>query len=847
MELGHHGSAEWSRSSSLTIIEPLCFILSAFASLLVIRGLILLFNTRTAERPAVTVEVLSVPSSTDEPDTPYALMAKYLHDYLRYTFPPGRANAGNITVATELGPTEGSLVTLAQIDEAAERNGGAEHRIGIAQADVVYHYIEGDHPEFPARRQESEVRALAWLFPEWLQVYGEYLGPKGSIDWSKEPMRDASALCIGRYTGQEPLGSGSLVTAINVVRLLGLSLETPEPCSEIAPGRATESADGQESAKSVSGRRWALRMQVIAPERAGDQTAAPGRQSVKKSDEYYIGLPLAGARIVSQAFPKEYSLVDDDELRRRYGQPLNMTTKRGTVSINSLIVVDSGLPEEVASTIHQALFHLESEYCRKDRVDGANGSAEKTGPEGASGEFSRIAKEITERTDFCPASHASKESAATNSADEAVGDRYLDYRLRRTTHLPIRRHPRDRLVDLDVSSRFLVDTAWSERARGVLYTGIGIGGLVITVPVWLRAFMRTQKRSVRRARRRHRKQLAFWCAVLATLHLFVGMGLYVSEAMATDVRQGDDEFIRLGVWNSVWWVTKYLVIEEPYEFVSPVSLALIALMKVGWTATGLVIGYFGTGAIVSMIKGEKHMDHTIVLGWGPIGASVVDELERQRLEWKVVAFRPRVDHKETMDSVAKRYIHAHSISEGLEASGYETARAVVVIGDEQRAHEEGDGDVDLWVSKAVSAVRKKRHGRKYRIVAEVKRSRNREIVRMSGADEIVCIEGYGGEILAHAVSKPGITAVLGEVLRTSRKGSEIYFDSLRADSAGELKTFTRVVKEYEVANKGGERRIPLGIVREEDGCLNIYLNPDENQETLNQGDRIIVLARDAQV
>jgi hypothetical protein len=145
--------------------------------------------------------------------SPYALTALHLIENLRDFEIEGRK------LSFEIKPTQGSFESLTQLESLGECHSG----LAIVQADVLYHYSKGEHPQF-AVKPTSKVRGVAYLFPEWLFVTTSREVPTANnqcrVDNRSEAalqddfVRNASSSFAG-----DP-GSGTRITAINVGRTL---------------------------------------------------------------------------------------------------------------------------------------------------------------------------------------------------------------------------------------------------------------------------------------------------------------------------------------------------------------------------------------------------------------------------------------------------------------------------------------------------------------------------------------------------------------------------------------------------------------------------------------------------
>lgn len=124
-------------------------------------------------------------------------------------FYQGFSNSTPLTVVQRVGSHDMLL--------ALEKDSG--DAMAIVQADALHHYLNSDHPLFSSIKGDSHIKAIAKLFPEWVFVRATSMPETNSF----------SAYLNGRQNSNGPIiadcgdfGSGSLITALNVRRVLSL-------------------------------------------------------------------------------------------------------------------------------------------------------------------------------------------------------------------------------------------------------------------------------------------------------------------------------------------------------------------------------------------------------------------------------------------------------------------------------------------------------------------------------------------------------------------------------------------------------------------------------------------------
>ncbi len=291
--------------------------------------------------------------------TPYQLFARHLIDELRGEAPAPDINSdlslecpesenGEARIASV--PTAGSFDTVLSIEAVAAWNRdidqplpplvrdliaackmthGKTYAIGLAQSDVLYHYLNGGHPQFPVGRPDSSVRALVKLFPEWLHLYRTGV-PLNIADFDQ---------ACGTAEG-----SGNLVTALNAARVFQANWQTrvhtcrkqPAEIDDVVTddGVARPGEDPDAAAIAEAG---LLNVRVFSP---------PARRQDLGT---LLFLTLAEAQIMQNAFgSKVYDLVGAAELGRHYKAA---TSSDATVAVNSVLIGDKDLPVPIVKSL----------------------------------------------------------------------------------------------------------------------------------------------------------------------------------------------------------------------------------------------------------------------------------------------------------------------------------------------------------------------------------------------------------------------------------------------------------------------------------------------------------------
>ena len=249
-------------------------------------------------------EMLTVYRIMEGERTPYEVMGKRLVQTLELD--------RHLIVRSD--STNGSFDTLLQLDRKP-------HGIGIVQADVLYHYLKGDHVQFRYPKERSGVRALFPLFPEHVHIYVDSL-------WRPTPVSIASveSACCGTE------GTGSLVTGLNIGEVLHARwMGALHMCDKF------QSAD--------------LRLVVISPSRERKQLNDYPHMRL-------VWLTQPEARIIENAFPERIyrTTVRDTAYGPNPGY---------TIAVDAVLVGTRDLSNTLIETIENTIQTLREE-CKAD-------------------------------------------------------------------------------------------------------------------------------------------------------------------------------------------------------------------------------------------------------------------------------------------------------------------------------------------------------------------------------------------------------------------------------------------------------------------------------------------------
>lgn len=408
-------------------------------------------------RNPVQVRILR-PRPVDGRLTPYGLVAEYLRRRLD-------EQLLNHRLPFKVEPTTGSHHTLSELDNAENRQ-----VIGITQADVLFHYVHGQHPQFAVTHANSSARAVARLFEEWLLVRArKTTGPEHHaliVDQQLLLPRTAREACVSGA-----VGSGSAVTAT----ALATAAQLPWRHNVHACGSA------------------ALDFSVLSP---------PALPST--GDFRHVALDQSTARVLAGALPAVYRFVPPDELSLQYPE---IPDGRATVAVNAILVANRWTDRVVVEHVRCVVQELDASLCQRSEALTSSCLAMGYNDSAAAGPNSDLLSAIRRETRFC-------QTPAT-----------------RFDGLPIASHTASVVARLDPISTFLVSISF-RILQGLLLSVVGAAALVVGIPRVIPQQIATRLPSfLRRYYRRWFTLLAIFVLLHLVVAMVVWIGEFHSEAI----------------------------------------------------------------------------------------------------------------------------------------------------------------------------------------------------------------------------------------------------------------------------------------------------------------------------
>jgi voltage-gated potassium channel len=136
---------------------------------------------------------------------------------------------------------------------------------------------------------------------------------------------------------------------------------------------------------------------------------------------------------------------------------------------------------------------------------------------------------------------------------------------------------------------------------------------------------------------------------------------------------------------------------------------------------------------------ENIRDHFVICGFGQVGRTVVDQLDRLRIPFVLIETNEGLYHQLLQEGIpvvqgdAKRH-------DTLQAAGIERARGICVVID-------NDAD-NLYITVTAKAMNPK-----LRIITRAGQQRYAQAMRNSGADEVIIPEHEGGLMVGRMIEK----------------------------------------------------------------------------------------------
>jgi voltage-gated potassium channel len=215
-----------------------------------------------------------------------------------------------------------------------------------------------------------------------------------------------------------------------------------------------------------------------------------------------------------------------------------------------------------------------------------------------------------------------------------------------------------------------------------------------------------------------------------------------------------------------------LGIVESRSVVSQVAILLSLFISIAFLAiitakiTSLFVEFVKRGGRV--VKKVNFSKHIIICGWNFQGESIVKEmlLSTKKYHRDVVVLANR--EKRPIQDDRVEFISGDPTQDvDLIRAGVKRANSVIILTDLTKGANEADAEA-LMIILAVESLNRKAH-----TCVQILNSANRIHLERAHADEIICLDQVGGNLVVAAALNHGISCVVSELLMFNR-GSEFY-------------------------------------------------------------------------
>jgi len=182
--------------------------------------------------------------------------------------------------------------------------------------------------------------------------------------------------------------------------------------------------------------------------------------------------------------------------------------------------------------------------------------------------------------------------------------------------------------------------------------------------------------------------------------------------------------------------------------------------------TSLLIEFVRKGG--SIVKKVKFSGHTIICGWNFQGERIVDQLlSPAQKRYRQIVVLANIEQRPVKDERVEFIKGDPTQDENLVRAGVMRADSVIVLTDLNKGPNEADAEA-LMVVLAVESLNREVH-----TCVQLLNSANRMHLERAHADEIICLDQLGGNLVVASALNHGISRIVAELL-TFNIGSEFY-------------------------------------------------------------------------
>jgi voltage-gated potassium channel len=261
------------------------------------------------------------------------------------------------------------------------------------------------------------------------------------------------------------------------------------------------------------------------------------------------------------------------------------------------------------------------------------------------------------------------------------------------------------------------------------------------------------------------------------------------------------------------------------ERVHTILVITFGMLSVGYTLARLV--QLLTEAEIQNLVGHRRMrrqietisGHTVVAGYGRVGALVAEELAEAEIPFVVIELNPEKVHD--LESRGYLYVQGDASEEAvLRAAGLTRAGHIVTV----MPHDAANVFITLTARQMAPGVK---------IIARAEQPTTQKKLRQAGADHVILPALIGAHRIVSLLTNP--SAVEFAELVTQRSSLAIEMDDIPILDASPLRDQT--LRNADIGRRTG---VIVIAVKRADGRVEF---PPSGDEPLSQGDSIVVLGR----
>lgn len=277
-----------------------------------------------------------------------------------------------------------------------------------------------------------------------------------------------------------------------------------------------------------------------------------------------------------------------------------------------------------------------------------------------------------------------------------------------------------------------------------------------------------------------------------------------------------------------------------------VSIAFLAVLTAKITSMFVEFCRKG-GHIVNKVDLSNHI---IICGWNFQGERIVGELLRSQVKpHREIVVLANCEIRPIKDEKVEFVKGDPTQDESLVRAGIKRADSVIVLSDLAKSTNEADAEA-LMIVLAVESINREVHS-----CVQIVNSSNRVHFERAHADEIICLEQIGGNLVVSSALNHGTSQVVSELL-TFDSGSEFYrYDAHLSDElvGKEFADVVQILAQKRIILLGVEtddseelkQELSNDILHslESEGRV-IVVNP-QNRYEIRQGDALFLIAESA--